>query len=440
MPMLGTACHPPLLQTSWVPHLSARRCIGVPKMTSTAMLSPGPPWRCPARSFALRGALALLAYPFFRQRRWRAVQRAKVQRRSADFGRAPANFDYTRSTEDFYSVPHFCGEHAEIRALLDYSWHKLYHPARVEMQDKIISHLFSQTSRQKHDLLPWVVFTAGAMGAGKGHVVRWMEQKGYLPLDRFVVVDPDQIRQSFPEWPGYLAQGAQRAGELTQKEAGCIAEILGYKALQQRLNVVFDGSLRNAEWYTKYFQLIRDQFPGIRIMILHIVAEEEQVLKLAERRARSTGRRVPREVLLKTLEIVPRSVRALAPYADFVCRIRNTIGSAPRVEREVGAPYPSESVDVSWDLIGRLWRDIDAHGDGELSKAEVDAAIAQGLLTEAVVRSLDTNGDGAISKEEFRSATVRAAHCQRQGTRPLWEDLDPLLEAEGSARQSKADI
>merc|ERR1712176_1388454 len=141
-------------------------------------------------------------------------------------------------------------------------------------------------------------FTAGAMGAGKGHVIRWMERRGIFPLDQFVVVDQDQIRQNLPEWDGFLAHGPEIAGEMTQKEAGCIAEILGYRALCERYNVIVDGSLRDHEWYTKYFQGIREQFPGIRIMILHVVAEEEQVLRLAARRARETGRIVPKETLL----------------------------------------------------------------------------------------------------------------------------------------------
>jgi len=281
----------------------------------------------------------------------------------------------------------------------------------------------SASGSPNHTILPWVIFTAGAMGAGKGYVIEWMQRHEYLPLDEFVVVDPDRIRTCLPEWNGYLAEGPERAGEMTQKEAACIAEILGYKALRQRYNVVFDGSLRDTRWYAMFFQQIRQAFPGIRIMILHIFAERDQVLQCARSRAEETGRVVPEEMILESWAAVPASVQSLSRLADFVCRVRNVLGQDPVIEREVGAPYPPESIEISWNLLKSLWQDIDADGDGELSKTELDAAISQGILTEAVVRSLDTNGDGVISRKELKEGRERAAYSTRLGVRPLWEEV-----------------
>jgi len=219
-----------------------------------------------------------------------------------------------------------------------------------------------------------------------------------------------------------LIEGPEKAGEMTQKEAACIAEILGYKALRQQYNVVFDGSLRDTRWYAMFFQQIRNAFPGIRIMILHIVSEQDQVLQCARRRAEDTGRIVPKEKILESLSAVPRSVQTLSPLADFVCRIRNVLGQDPFIERETGVPYPPETIEISWSFFKLLWKDIDTDGDGELSKTEIDAAIAQGILTEAVVRTLDTDGDGMISRNELLEARIQAAQSKRLGVRPLWEE------------------
>jgi hypothetical protein len=41
---------------------------------------------------------------------------------------------------------------------------------------------------------PWVVFTAGAMGAGTRRAMRWLAEHDYFPLKSFVQVDPDAIR------------------------------------------------------------------------------------------------------------------------------------------------------------------------------------------------------------------------------------------------------
>jgi len=102
----------------------------------------------------------------------------------------PTNFDYSRSTEDNYSVEPFVGIHADIRRLLDFSFHEHYRHDRIALQDKIVTEM-STSGPGKHTVMPWVIFTAGAMGSGKGYVVDWMQAHGYLPLDQFVVVDPD---------------------------------------------------------------------------------------------------------------------------------------------------------------------------------------------------------------------------------------------------------
>ena len=44
------------------------------------------------------------------------------------------------------------------------------------------------------------IFTAGAMGAGKGHTVAWMDQHNYFPVEDITHIDPDAFRMQFPEW------------------------------------------------------------------------------------------------------------------------------------------------------------------------------------------------------------------------------------------------
>lgn len=317
-------------------------------------------------------------------------------------------FDYDKTTEDCHSVEHFTGLHRDIRPLLDYTYHKKYCNARVRLQDQLILKAAANGSVQSDLLLPWVIFTAGAMGAGKGYVTRWMEKQGCLPLSQFVVVDPDAVRQSLPEWAGYVAKDPLTAAIKTQKEAGHISEILGYKALRERWNVIFDGSLRDVEWYKGYFQNLRKQFPGIRLMILHIVAEREAVLKRAEERGKATGRMVPREVLENSMDAVPKSVEILSPLVDVAIRVMNLNGQEPKMIREPTGMNPPEGVPVTCEFLQALWKPIDGDGDGQLSKEEITAGIAQGVLTQEVVDSIDKDHDGTISKEEFLRAKSQA--------------------------------
>jgi len=331
-----------------------------------------------------------------------------------------ASFDVARSTEENWRVPHFVGPNHDIRPLLDYSYHATYNIRRVDVQDAIIDRFCTDQNCQS-ELLPWVVFTAGAMGAGKGYVVRWMDTNGYLPLDKFVVVDPDQIRQMLPEWGDYVKHEPESAGDKTQKEAGHIAEILGYKALRHRYRVIFDGSLRNAQWYVTFFQRIRDNFPGIRIMILHIMSDKDEVIRRAEERGQETGRVVPKATLLESMDAVPKSVGVLAPYCDFCCRVLNMAGQDPQLMREPGAPYPPEHVPVNWDTFKGLWDSLDLNGDGEIDDGEIQVAISRGALSEHAVKTMDIDGNGKISIDEFKSAvSVASTNGASSGRQKEW--------------------
>jgi hypothetical protein len=106
------------------------------------------------------------------------------------------------------------GPFANLRAQLDYSYHKRYSEERELIQDQILWRFLNQTTETetetpKADADPqsssisssnsnnnrttdtWVVFTAGAMGAGKTHTLKLLDQQGLFPLRSFVTVDPD---------------------------------------------------------------------------------------------------------------------------------------------------------------------------------------------------------------------------------------------------------
>jgi len=154
----------------------------------------------------------------------------------------------------------FHGEFADIRATLDYTYHKHYSRERQALQDEVARAFLHTVVRDSQNgrwcerpSSPWVVFTAGAMGAGKSRAMRWVSERGLFPLASFVLVDPDAIRYQLPEMAGYLARDQALAGKLTQKEAGYIQEVLMLEGLKRGKNVMVDGSLRDAEWNKSFF-------------------------------------------------------------------------------------------------------------------------------------------------------------------------------------------
>ena len=203
-----------------------------------------------------------------------------------------SSFSFGKSTEENYGVDNmeFFGPFKSIRASLDYSYHGNYSLSRQVFQDRIVEKLLDGTIIEdahgrgvcKTPNEPWIVFTAGVMGAGKSHTLKRLASRGLFPLQSYVVIDPDDIRQHFPEYVLYAMQSPERAGELTHKEAGYVTEIVTAAALQRGHNVLVDGSLWDADWYKGYFEQLKKSYGNLRIAILHVTAPREAVFARAK--------------------------------------------------------------------------------------------------------------------------------------------------------------
>ncbi len=119
----------------------------------------------------------------------------------------------------------FYGKFSHIRRTLDYTFHSHYTFERQKLHDAIITDMLNEAYICDENgnigaiaADPWIVFTAGAMGAGKSHTLRVLVEKSRFPLPAFVIVDPDEIRRLLPEYHMYIAENPELAGELTRKE------------------------------------------------------------------------------------------------------------------------------------------------------------------------------------------------------------------------------
>jgi len=245
----------------------------------------------------------------------------------------------------------FYGKFSHIRETLDYQYHSNYTFERQKLQDAIVDDMLDAAIFLDVDgkigsvpTEPWIVFTAGPMGAGKSHVMKTLLDKALFPLKAFVMVDPDEIRHLLPEYHVYIDENPEIAGEMTRKEAGFIAEILTLAALQAGKNVLQDGSLRDWEWYKEYFARLRDEFPAVRQAILHVTAPRETVFRRAAERGIETGRWVPHRVLEAALEQVPRSVEILSPLVDYYAELNN--------DNDVELVNPPRS---TWEQFRDVW-------------------------------------------------------------------------------------
>jgi len=85
----------------------------------------------------------------------------------------------------------FTAPFAHVRRELDYAYHFKPTLERQQVQDAIMS---SALDRGVESDDAWLLFTAGAMGAGKSWCMKRLSERGYFNEACFVIVDPDDIR------------------------------------------------------------------------------------------------------------------------------------------------------------------------------------------------------------------------------------------------------
>ncbi|GAA6007584.1 hypothetical protein JCM10207_006394 [Rhodosporidiobolus poonsookiae] len=242
--------------------------------------------------------------------------------------------------------PHHSGPYASERAALDWSYHVVPSPSRQALQDQIVRRVLDQQVREcaeagddepcrvtggcgelkegRNDAggeeRPLALFTAGGMGAGKGHTLREMLKTRRIQLPANTVwIDPDALSRLLPERPSYLSSNPSTASALLHPEASLLQEICAAVARGQKRSLVVDGSLTDCAWFEGFMREYRRA--GYDCEILFVSAPEKVMLERAEKRAKTTGR-VTNPDAIKTSRIKsPECVTALSK-PGLVRRVR----------------------------------------------------------------------------------------------------------------------
>jgi hypothetical protein len=102
------------------------------------------------------------------------------------------------SSEQEQQVEEFTAPFAHVRRQLDYAYHFKPTLERQHVQDAIISRALDRGVESDD---AWLLFTAGAMGAGKSWCMKRLSERGYFNEACFVIVDPDDIRYIYSPLP-----------------------------------------------------------------------------------------------------------------------------------------------------------------------------------------------------------------------------------------------
>jgi dephospho-CoA kinase len=225
----------------------------------------------------------------------------------------------------------YVSPYADIRAELDYHYHTPPTPERCKLQDEVIDATLQRHAAAtaayppRKKKRPMLLFTAGAMGAGKSHFL------STLPFS-FVLIDPDELMSKLPRYarpcaPGStFGQGSPVLQELEQStrlrhEARLCTEVILLAAMQRGNDIVTDGSLRSYTWYLAQIPMLRRRFPDYRVELVHIHCPLHEVLRRAQKRSLRTGREVPPALIERSWKDSRRAISVLGRQ-KLVDRVR----------------------------------------------------------------------------------------------------------------------
>jgi dephospho-CoA kinase len=263
-----------------------------------------------------------------------------------------------QSTNEIYKSPTeiYNEQYADIRKQLDYKYHNHYLKERQVLQDKIITELLS-VGRSMKD--PWLVYTAGPMGAGKSYTIRKFSEMNIFPLVAFVIIDPDRIKCMLPEMKDFIEENPNTAGSRVHKESTFIAEIAERQAIKEKKCLLVDGTLKDTDWYTNRLDLLRLKNPEYLTTIIQVTASPELIFKRTAKRSVETGRNIPPQVILESIEQIPESVKILSEHVHSTITINNETDDElpkivePKLAMQDGHKYAwfKEKFQNVWDYL-----------------------------------------------------------------------------------------
>ncbi len=106
-------------------------------------------------------------------------------------------------------------------------------------------------------------------------------------------------------------------------------EIVSLAALDEGKNILVDGSLRDAAWYSNYINSLHKVYPKLKIAIFSVTAEKDTIFKRVEEREVITGRRVPRQLIEDSITQIPEALETLSPLCNYVALFKNDENAEP---------------------------------------------------------------------------------------------------------------
>jgi hypothetical protein len=261
---------------------------------------------------------------------------------------------------------------------------------------------------------PRCYLLGGQPGAGKTGLRKAIEAQ--LGDEKPLLVDPDELRIYHPRYVAFVEQDPLTAASRTHTDAATWADELRMAALERRVNVIIDGTLRSADWAVKMAVDAAERHYAVEV---HAVAVPLEVSRQGVRgrleasfaaqqdptiqdEEKPLPRDVPDNIQLDAYNGLPASLEALS-RSGLVARVRvarrdgtaladlhgqNDLDAASEIDPNPFAEALRQERDRPWT--GEEIADYQERAQTILSQMQARLERAEGPAHEALVGEMET--------------------------------------------------
>jgi cell filamentation protein len=158
------------------------------------------------------------------------------------------------------------------------------------------------------------IYLGGGSASGKTSISQMLIQSFKDSNESVLLIDSDKIKTMLPEYETLVKRDPENMARQLHDESSDIASRLYQEGLDRSVNLILDGTMKNAEKYGRFIQEARASGYSVSTVIADVTLEE--AFRRADIRFEIEQRLVPREVIQESHRNVPLTFKRLEDQLD----------------------------------------------------------------------------------------------------------------------------
>lgn len=189
---------------------------------------------------------------------------------------------------------------------------------REQLIDGIINNYFDEYRGKNNEKQSIAIFIGGGSGSGKSTLRKKLVDSGELP--NCLVIDSDILKKIIPEYSALSEEVPEMAASIVHEESSVMASKLFEKALEEKINFIFDATMKNTGKYEDFFSKLKSNGFQIELIITTVSIETAKSRNRQRfeylKKSGQPARLVPDNIVEGSHEKVVESFEKLKDLAD----------------------------------------------------------------------------------------------------------------------------